>query len=549
MTNSRVAASAAISPDGRRLAFAARDASGKTLLYVRPLDALAAQPIAGTEDATLPFWSPDSRFIAYFAGSKLMKIDASGGPAQTLCVCIPGGNRGGAWSRDNVIVFNAGPGTGLMRVSSAGGQATPATPVAQFGQTFPSFLPDGRHLLLYGVSASEETNGVYVASLETGEAKQLLPASSGAVYDKRSGHLLFVRAGTLLAQPFNPNTLALSGEPFPIGDRVEFTSTPGIMAFSVSDTGALAYGVGLGGAAELQIVAVDRQGKVIANIGPPGNYRGLDLSPDGTRLATHRHDGTGGDIWVTDLARGTTTRVTFDPQKDNASPVWSPDSKRVVFATWVNGKYGLAQKAVDGGSEEAIYESEAGRGRPMQPMTWSPDATRIVYFTAGQRSDLEVISLDDRKPAPLLNTTFVEGNGQISPDGKWLAYMSNENTQMEIYVQSFPALGAKLQISTGMGLFPRWRRDGRELFYMNQPRGTMFKVDIESVGGSLRAGPPQALFESGYVVLPHTGPFHGYAVSPDGQRFYIPRPMTASPEEAAQAPIVVVHNWYEGTKR
>jgi len=549
MTNSRVAASVAISPDGKKLAFSARDVSGKTLLYVRPVDALTAQPIAGTDNGTLPFWSPDNRFIGYFADRKLMKVDTSGGPAQTLCACATGGNRGGAWSRDNVIVFNAGPDLPLMRISSAGGTATPATKVnPQIGQTFPFFLPDGRHLLLYGTSPLEPASGIYVASLDTGETTQLAQAGSGAIFDKRSGHLLFVREGTLLAQPFNLSTLKLSGDPFPIAERVENLVTPGAVTFSVSDSGALAYGVGLGGQTGLEVVAVDRQGKTIGTVGPPGNYRGVDLSPDGTRLATHRHDGAGGDIWVTDLSRGTTTRVTFDPTTENAAPVWSPDGRHLAFGTSRNGKFSVAQKDVDSGTEEVLVEHDPQR--PIHPTAWSPDGTRIVSYTTAQRADLNVTVLAERKATPLLHAPYLEVFGQISPDGKWLAYASDETGRMELYVQSFPALGTKQQVSTAGGSFPRWRRDGRELFFMDrQALGSIMAVDVASENRALRIGTPRRLFESGYVALGHSAPFHSYAVSPDGQRFYIPRPTGGATEEVTQAPIVVVHNWFDVAKR
>jgi Tol biopolymer transport system component len=293
---------------------------------------------------------------------------------------------------------------------------------------------------------------------------------------------------------------------------------------------------------------MDRQGKAIGSVGPPGNYRGVDLSPDGTRLATHRHDGAGGDIWVTDLSRGTTTRVTFDPTTENAAPVWSPDGRHIAFGTYRNGKYSIAQKDVDSGAEEVLVEHDPQR--PIHPTSWSPDGTRIVSYTTAQRADLSVLVLPERKATPLLNAPYLEVFGQISPDGKWLAYASDETGRMELYVQSFPALGNKQQISTTGGSYPRWRRDGRELFFMDrQALGSMMAVDVTPEDRSLRIGTPRPLFDSGYVALGHAAPFHVYAVSLDGQRFYIPRPMSASPEEAAQAPIVVVHNWLEGAKR
>ena len=272
VTSGRAGTSVVISPDGSKLAFTARDASGKVLLWIRPIDSLTAQPLPGTDDAAYPFWSPDSRFIAYFAQQKLLKIAASGGPPQTLCNTGVDGNRGGTWSQDGTIVFNAGPGKTLSRVSSAGGQPSEFMRLAK-GQTayvFPWFLPDGRHFLFYAYAASDDVAGVYVGSLDAADSKRLAGADTAAVYDSQSGHLLFVRQGTLLAQPFDPKTLALAGESFPIAERVEAGVVLGIAAFSVSNNGILAYGVGAGTAAGLQMAWFDRQGKQVEAVGPSG---------------------------------------------------------------------------------------------------------------------------------------------------------------------------------------------------------------------------------------------------------------------------------------
>ena len=350
VTFNRVGTSVVISPDGSKLAFTARDASGKVLLWVRPIDSLTAQPLPGTDEAAYPFWSPDSRFVAYFAQEKLLKIAASGGPPQTLCNTGVGAlgvsvNRGGTWSADGTIVFNTGPARRLSRVSSAGGQPSEFMRLAK-GQTsyvFPWFLPDGRHVLFYAYATSDDVAGVYVGSLDSSESKRLAGADTAAVYDSQSGHLLFVRQGTLLAQRFDLKTLALAGESLPIAEHVEAGVTQGLAAFSVSSNGILAYGVGTGTAAGLQLAWFDRRGKQVEAVGPPGNYRGLDLSLDGQRVAAHRHDGNGGDIWVTDLARGTTSRFTFDASQENSSPIWSPDGTRIVYGSFRNGKSGVPE--------------------------------------------------------------------------------------------------------------------------------------------------------------------------------------------------------------
>ncbi len=557
VTFGRVGTGVVISPDGSKLAFTARDASGKTLLWIRGIDSLTAQPLQGTDDAGYPFWSPDSRFIGYFAQQKLLKIAASGGPPQTLCVTGVAGLRGGSWSQDGTIVFSTGPNKGLSRVSSAGGQPSEFMRLAE-GQTsyvFPWFLPDGHHFLFYAYATSDDVGGVYVGSLDAAESKRLAGADSAAVYDSQSGHVLFVRQGTLLAQPFNSQTLALAGESFPIAERVESVVTPGIAAFSVSNNGILAYGVGTGGAAGLQMGWFDRQGKPVEAVGPPGNYRGIDLAPDGTRVAAHRHDGNGGDIWVTDLSRSTTSRFTFDASQENSSPIWSPDGTRIVYASTRNGKSGVYQKlANNAGTEERLLEST----NTILPVSWSPDGNSIVYEVLDPKTenDLWLLPLSgDRKPSPLLHTPFTESHGQISPDGKWLAYYSNETGRAEVYVQPFPGGAGKWQISTSGGVFPRWRRDGRELFYMIPiTGGKMMGVDVKSIGSTFDAGTPKDLFDSPYVNLAHTGiaagagPYHTFAVSPDGQRFLIPHPASGATADLVM-PVVVVENWAAGLSK
>jgi Tol biopolymer transport system component len=531
-----------ISPDGRRLAFTARDAAGRNLLWIRAIDSLTAQPLAGTDGAAFPFWSPDSRFIGYFSNSRLLKIDATGGPPQTVCTC---NGRGATWSRDGVIVLNNGQGP-LQRVSSAGGEPSPFTRLVagQQAHGFPSFLPDGRHVLYYASATSAQAMaGVYVASLDTGETKRLLDASSGGLYAASAGYLLFVRDGTLLAQSFDAKTLTLSGEPLPVAERVESTVFPGVMAFSVSETGALAYGVGSGTAAGLQMVWVDRQGKAVETVGSEGNYRGLDLAPDGKRIAAHRHDGQGGDVWISDLSRGTTPRFTFDPSQENASPIWSPDGRSIVFSAVRNGKWSLYQKPSNGaGTEERLVESDV----QILPTGWAPDGKSLVYgaIDPKTRSDVWQLPLSgDHKAVPLLRTPFNESHAQISPDSRWFAYYSDESGLNEVYVRPFPSGAGKWQISTSGGQFPRWRSDGHELFYMSQVSyGKLMAVDVRSTGATFEAGTPKALFDSGYLNLAHSGFYHTYAVSPDGQRFLIPRPPAGS-ADTDSSPIVVVLNW------
>jgi eukaryotic-like serine/threonine-protein kinase len=290
---------------------------------------------------------------------------------------------------------------------------------------------------------------------------------------------------------------------------------------------------------------------VVETVGPEANYRGLELAPDGKHVAAHRHDGTGGDIWVTELPRGPTQPFTFDSSQENSSPVWSPDSSHIVFASLRGGKWGLYQKAANqAGIEDLLVDS----GDLMLPTSWSPDGLSVVYDVNNPKSpnDIWVLTLPDRKTKPLLQTQFVKSHGQVSPNGRWLAY--DAGAPREIFVVSFPAGNGKWQISTGGGNSPRWRANGRELFFMNAPSfGKMMAVDVRPDGPAFEFETPKELFDSGYINLQHGTqgplPYHTYAVSADGQRFLIPRRLSTDTADAAPAQIAVVLNWEEGLRK
>jgi len=521
VTGSRSAASGIISPDGRKLAFTARDASGKIQLWIRPIDALTAQPLAGTDNAEFPFWSPDSRFIAYFAQDKLMKIDTSGGPPQT--VCVASGARGGAWSREGVIVFGGVGGGPLVRVSSAGGKPVPFTKLADghADHRFPSFLPDGRHVLFVPNLGATTALEIWIASLESGESRKLLDANSAGIVTP-SGYLLFVRDSTLMAQSFYLKTLTLGNEPIPLAENVESTVYNGILAFSASDNGVLAYGIGAAGLTFTgQLAWMDRQGKVVGTFPTLGNYAGLDLSPDDQVVAVHRHDdrnpgGNNGDIWLQD-SRGRNSRFTFDASQENGAPVWSPDGSRIAFASFRSGKWGIYQKASNGVAKEELLLESAVR---VAPLSWTPDGQALTYNVVDTKTgnDIWLLHLSDKKSTPILNTTYNEMIPQISPDGKWLAYQSNETRQTEIYVMSFPSGAAKWQVSTTGAAFPRWSRDGKELFY--QTAGKLVAVEVQAAGSSFKTSTPKELYDTG-ITFPHPGPYNRYAVSADGHASYL----------------------------
>ena len=335
VTAGRTGTSVVISPDGHRLAYTARDEAGKVLIWIRTLDTLMPQPLLGTEDAEFPFWSPDSRFVGYFANGKLIKIDANGGPPQTLCVAE--GARGGTWGSQGDIVFGGGTGNGLSRVSASGGDAIPVTKVGEGDHRFPTFLPDGRHLLFYRqLPGTPDQAGLYLASLDSPQSTRLTASDSGGVYAE-PGVVLFARQTTLMSQRFDLKTLSLTGDTVPVAEHIESGVFGGVVSFSVSSTGTLAYGIGTGRDTALQLTWFDRQGKPLSVIGQPANYIGIDLSPDEKRLVVHNHiGGTGGDLWLIDLTRGSTSRFTFDPAQDNSSPVWSRDGSRIAYQSLRN---------------------------------------------------------------------------------------------------------------------------------------------------------------------------------------------------------------------
>jgi Tol biopolymer transport system component/tRNA A-37 threonylcarbamoyl transferase component Bud32 len=527
-----------ISPDGRKLALVLSVGGGRTAVWLRSLDGSAARLLAGTEGAVYPFWSPDSRHLAFFADGKLRKVNVeSGGPADTIADAPLG--RGGTWNREGDIVFAPDTGGTLFRVSSSGGATAPVTTqdekTGEISHRYPSFLPDGRHFVYevqVGGGGSQYKH--FVGSLDSKPASRLPFASESNVVYSPPGYLLFVQQGNLRAQPFDVRSLRPIGESFAVADVVQVSSIVGFGSFSVSEDGLLAY---VGGAAARfsRLVWTDRAGKELETVGTPAVHWDPRLSHDGKRLAFAIEDSRGNsDIWIYDVARRISTRFTFDPDADLA-PVWSPDDGRIVFTAYRRGPGDLFQKISTGSGAEDLLLASPHRKIATD---FSPDGRLLAYHTNMPKTSWNtfLLALSDRKPSAYLDGPFPELAAGFSPDGRWIAYVSAESGVGEVYVQSFPKGSGKWQISSGGGAMPIWRQDGRELFFLASD-GKLMAVGVKS-GATFEAERPESLFSGSvrnFVGLSR----RQYDVTADGQRFIL----NAAVEEQSAAPITLVQNW------
>ena len=560
----------ALSPDGHKLAFVVTGADGQARVWVRSVETLEARPLEGTEGANSPpFWSPDSRFIAFSTPGKLKKIVSSGGPPLTVCDAPAPFVVGGAWNRDDKIIF--GSQVGVLQVAASGGSPSPITAGSPVGgaSATPSFLPDGRHFVYSRGGGDGSANGVYLGSLDTKPqeqpSKKLLADFSQVSYapssDPAVGYVLFVRgattpgsAGTLMAQPFDTRRLELSGEAVPIAEQVSNLS------FSAS-TDVLVYVKGsqtvaapeTAGTIQGQLTWFDREGKSLGTVGDPGLYRAVAFSPDGKRLAFERADPQkvrNWNIWLYEFARGVTTRFTFDSDWD-ANPVWSPDGSRIAFGSNRGGQFDLYQKTSNlAGEDELLFKSSESK----VPSSWSPDGRILLYYNVTPLPfHLWLLPLGggeaDRKPVRIGHSEFNEIWAKISPDGRWIAYHSDESGKDQIYVRPFdpslvsgsPSAGGtplkgKWMVSKDGGTTAVWRRDGKELFYLSLD-GAAMAVEV-STSGVFQAGVPKVLFKVPGGVL-------FWDATPDGKRFLMAAPSSGS----APPPFSVVLNWQAALKK
>ena len=545
----------AISADGTRLAFVTSTADGKRQLWVRALDSLSDRPLAGTEGASHPFWSPDGRYIAFFANGKLNRIDAAAGGVLTICEAATG--FGGSWSRDGVIILSPDNTSPLLQVPASGGDPSPVTELAEsrgvVSHYWPCFLPDGRHFLFLSrafVTGASEQDTISLGSLDSKESRPLFHASSSIAYAQ--GHLIFHRAGLLLAQPFDVAALKTVGEAVPVLEQVQYEITTSRGIFAVSENGVLVYQQGSANA--FQLTWCDRTGKPLGVLGDRVNYftPSPNLSPDETRVVLQvpasvgpqQGDGTphtrfdSSDIWIYDVARNLPTRLTFNPASERA-PLWSPDGDLIVFGSTREGPVDLYQKAANGTGDELLLLKSAF---DKYPMSWSRDGRYILYQEIAPRvgGDLWVLPLEgERKPIPFLQTEFNELSPAFSPDGRWVSYNSDESGRMEIYVAPFPGPGGKRQVSTTGGVMARWRGDGTELFYV-AANNRLMSTEVNGTGAAFQVGVTRPLFEARL-----TGPGYVYTVTHDAQRFLVNKVI----EEKGAGQMVLVLNWLADLKR
>ncbi len=533
----------AISPDGRVLAFVT-DSGGQRRIWLRPLNKLAAQPLSGTEGAASPFWSPDSRYLGFFADGKLKKVPASGGTPQILC-SVSGVAEAGSWGPNERILFTEFEGRdAIFVVFASGGEPTALldSKAVAFGSfRWPYWLPDGKRFLFLSWD-EKESPCIRAASIESPKGVCVLPVASRVEFAQ--GHLIYVRERALVAQPFDIGSLRATGEPVPLANRLPYFLT-GWAPFSVSRDGVLAYQAG---EISSRLTWVNRKGEILQTIGEAAPYNSINLSPDGHRLVAEVQDPEKfeSDLWIYDLARGVSTRFTSQTGLES-SPVWSPDAHQIAFAAHGNRPSNLMVKETGGGDSKLMVPDS---GNFQFPSDWSRDGRFFAYsqFDTETHFDIWVLSLtDDGKPFPFLRTQFNEVTMKFAPDGRWVAFASDASGRLEVYLRSFPEGGDEVRVSASGGSEPQWRHDGKELFYFSGD-GQLMAVPVVT-GKTITVGKPVALFDLKAVGVFDIGPiksglFPIFDPSPDGQRF-----VTIVGGNRAALPITVVLDWKQELKQ
>ncbi|MBL7961791.1 PD40 domain-containing protein [bacterium] len=529
-----------ISPNGEWLTFVATDSQGVHRLYVRNLRDLESIELAGTEGAHYPFWSPDSRFIAFFADNKLRKVEVQGGPSLTICDANNG--RGGSWNDQGQIVFSPLASSPLFVVSASGGEPKQITTMDSLRKEqthrWPYFLPDGKHFLYHArtavTGAQTESDAICLASLDGKVNRILVAASSNAAYG--AGHILFMRGSTLVAQLFDADKLELRGDAAPVAEGVLNDAGFNLAVFSVSQNGILVYQKGSAQAGS-RLVQCDETGKEIKDIGDVTEFYTPRISPDGQKVAVGTFDAKSRnqDIWVYEIGRGIRTRFTFTMTIE-FTPLWSPDGSRIVFSSDRNGYNQLYEKSATGaGSERPLYESDEQKN----PTDWSSDGKYILFDAFSDKSkgsDIGLLRLSDagkpHKASVFLSDPFNELDAVFSPDGKWVAYTSDESGQEEVYVRPFPGPGGKWQVSTDGGVLPRWPRYGKELYYLS--RNTIMAATLTLQATSITVASIRPVFKIRPIT---TGTI--YDVTTDGKQFVI----NTRIDPTDTPPITMVINW------
>jgi Tol biopolymer transport system component len=533
-----------VSPDGKYVAFTAQTGDAGPRLWLRPFDSPTPRPISGTDGATGPFWAPDSGHVAFFSGSTLKRVSVAGNAVQTICDLIGATGAAssreslGTWSGTGTILFGIGEsGQALFRVPAGGGDVVPATRLEQHdvSHSRPEFLGDHRHFA-FAVNTGGRDPDVYVGELDGPTRVLLKRGNGGSPRYVAPDHLVFVRERVLLTQRFDPKRFVLKGDAEVISDDLPVEGS-GNGLFGVSQTGLLVYRTGSNPLA--QLAWFDRTGRNLGIVGEPGNLVMMGLSRDGLRVAYGRRDLSTGaqNIWVADLTRNISTRLTFESSVD-ADAAFSPDGRQIAFASLRSGRKSLFVIPASGGPERLVL---ASTGPPLSMDAWSGDGRFILYHASPARDLMALPLAGDGKPFVVVKPRIgVVDEPAFSPDGRWVAYNADESGRHEIYVKRFPPTDATWQISTAGGVQPRWRHDGREMFFLALD-GTMMSVDVRA-GDSSEAGQPRALFQTRVVV---SGGVDQYAATPDGQRFLVMQPFG----EYRMMPLAAVLNWPSLTAR